>query len=119
LFWGGTLLARVLRTGTCLLLLIIALRGAYEVAAGTANEPGSVSAWPMFRGNLKHTGRSAVDGPPAPAIRWIYTATNFISSSPALGSDGAIYFREWDNNLYALNPTGTPRWTFPTGSYIS
>lgn len=58
-------------------------------------------------------------GPNSNSIRWIYTATNFISSSPALATDGTIYFGGWDNQLYALHADGTLKWTFPTGGYIS
>jgi outer membrane protein assembly factor BamB len=77
------------------------------------------SAWPMFRGNLEHTGQSAVNGPATSNVRWIFTATNFLSSSPAIAPDGTIYIGSWDNNLYAINSNGTLKWTFPTGSYIS
>jgi outer membrane protein assembly factor BamB len=79
----------------------------------------SPSAWPMFRGNLRHTGQSSVNGPASNNVRWVFTSTNFLSSSPAIASDGTIYIGSWDNNLYAVNPNGTLKWTFPTGSYIS
>ena len=35
-----------------------------------------------------------------------------MSSSPAIGSDGTIYFRSWDKNLYAIKPDGTKKWEF-------
>jgi len=79
----------------------------------------SSSAWPMFRGNTRHTGQSSVNGPATNNVRWVYTATNFLSSSPAIAPDGTIYIGSWDNNLDAVNPNGTLKWTFPTGSYIS
>jgi len=39
-------------------------------------------------------------------------------SSPALGTDGTIYVGSFDNQLYAVNPNGTVKWTFKTGSII-
>jgi outer membrane protein assembly factor BamB len=90
-----------------------------HVAAGMPAATLAPSAWPMFRGNLRHTGQTRVNGPASNNIRWVYTATNFLSSSPAIGTDGTIYIGSWDNNLYAVNPNGTLKWTFPTGSYIS
>ncbi len=39
-------------------------------------------------------------------------------SSPALGAAGTIYVGSYDNNLYALNPDGTEKWRFATGSYV-
>lgn len=77
------------------------------------------SAWPMFRGNAHHTGESAVNGPASNHVRWVYTASNFLSSSPAVGVDGTLYIGSWDNNLYAVNPNGSTKWKFPTNSYIS
>ena len=38
--------------------------------------------------------------------------------SPAIGQDGTIYIGSCDHYLYALNPNGTLRWRYNTGSYI-
>ena len=37
-----------------------------------------------------------------------------IYSSPAIGSDGAVYFGSGNTYFYALNPDGTRRWRFKT-----
>ena len=37
-----------------------------------------------------------------------------VTSSPAIGSDGTIYVGSYDNNLYAINPDGSKKWTFKT-----
>ncbi|MEF8874653.1 MAG: PQQ-binding-like beta-propeller repeat protein [Candidatus Thermoplasmatota archaeon] len=79
----------------------------------------SDSPWPMFRGNLNHTGRSPyntdyIDG----TERWSFATSNVVRSSPAIGSDGTIYFGSYDNNLYAVNPDGTEKWSFTTGDRI-
>jgi subtilisin family serine protease/outer membrane protein assembly factor BamB len=52
------------------------------------------------------------------SIKWEFIAGDSVSSSAAIGPDGAIYFGCSDKNLYALNPDGSLRWTFPTGNAI-
>ncbi len=39
-------------------------------------------------------------------------------SSPAIGSNGTIYVGSWDDNLYAINPDGTLKWSYAIGSNI-
>ena len=41
-----------------------------------------------------------------------------VYSSPAVGPDGVIYVGSLDNSLYAVNPNGTLRWSYPTGDGI-
>jgi outer membrane protein assembly factor BamB len=38
---------------------------------------------------------------------------------PAIGGDGTIYVGSNDNNLYAINPDGTEKWSYPTGSDVN
>ncbi len=40
-----------------------------------------------------------------------------VDSSPAVASDGTVYFGCWDDNLYAVT-NGSPAWTFSTGGVI-
>ena len=40
-------------------------------------------------------------------------------SSPAIGSDGTIYFGSYDKNLYAINPDGSKKWAFKTGNWVN
>ena len=35
--------------------------------------------------------------------------------SPAIGSDGTIYFGSHDAKFYAINPDGTKKWEFVMG----
>ncbi|MBS3789508.1 MAG: PQQ-binding-like beta-propeller repeat protein [Candidatus Thermoplasmatota archaeon] len=79
----------------------------------------SDSPWPMFRGNLNHTGRSPyntdyIDG----TERWNFTTGEYVLSSPAIGEYGTIYVGSYDGNLYALNPDGTEKWSFATSSHV-
>ncbi len=55
---------------------------------------------------------------PDGALKWKFKAKDYIQSSPALGSDGSIYFGAGDNYTYAINPNGTEKWKFNTGSSI-
>ncbi len=62
----------------------------------------------------------AVD--PQGEIQWAHERdhheTLFLASSPAIASDGTIYVGGEDGLLYAINPDGSPRWTFGTGDRI-
>ena len=45
--------------------------------------------------------------PKPPPIRpgtvlWEFETGGFVDSSPAIGSDGTVYVRSWDNKLYAI-----------------
>jgi outer membrane protein assembly factor BamB len=60
----------------------------------------------------------AVD--PQGELRWAYETPEraFAFSSPAVASDGTIYVGGADGRLYAINPDGSPRWTFAAGDII-
>ena len=49
-------------------------------------------------------------------MRWTFLTGGAIISSPAIGADGVVYFSSVDGNLYAVNPDGTERWHYHTGS---
>lgn len=79
------------------------------------------SPWPMFRHDLKHTGRTPYTGPAAPVVAWSYPTDHGIASSPTIGADGTIYvgvgwyhlFTSFaDSCLLALNPDGSLKWCF-------
>jgi len=60
----------------------------------------------------------AVD--PQGEVQWTYERDDkvFVFSSPAVASDGTIYVGGYDNLLHAINPDGSPRWTFKTRDVI-
>ena len=47
---------------------------------------------------------------------WVFTCTNRIQSSAAIGDDGTIYFGSDDMHVYALNTNGTLKWAAFTGA---
>ena len=58
---------------------------------------------------------------PQGALKWSapFTTSDWIDSTPAVGSDGTIYFGCWDGYLYAVNPDGTQKWKRDLGAFIS
>jgi len=80
------------------------------------------SPWPMFRHDLKHTGRTNFTGPSDSILAWTYQVNDGIASSPSIGHNGTIYFGAGgyyggggDSSLYAINPDGSLKWQFKTG----
>jgi outer membrane protein assembly factor BamB len=53
-------------------------------------------------------------------LKWRYHTSDYqeIVSSPAIGSDGTIYFGSLNDTLYALNPDGTLKWSYSTNGDI-
>jgi outer membrane protein assembly factor BamB len=53
-------------------------------------------------------------------LKWRYFTSDYreIISSPAIGSDGTIYFGSLNDTLYALNPNGTLKWSYSTNRDI-
>jgi hypothetical protein len=72
------------------------------------------SAWPMFHRDLKHTALSPYAGPTDNTVKWSFTASSLIRSSPVIGSDGTIYFSGMGgtDRFYAIYPNGQQRWAW-------
>jgi len=51
--------------------------------------------------------------------KWTFSTNGWVSSSPAIGSDGTIYVGCEDHNLYAINPNGKQKWAFTTGGVVN
>ncbi|HAK96013.1 MAG TPA: hypothetical protein DCM87_13730 [Planctomycetes bacterium] len=94
---------------------------------GCSSPPAAESPWPMFRHDLRHTGRTDFTGPPAPSLAWTFKAAEGIVSSPSIGAGGTIYFGSgWEafsasnNYLYALQPDGRLKWQYgPVKGFFS
>ena len=50
---------------------------------------------------------------------WELTTGGRVSSSPALGGDGTIYFGSDDGKLWAVSTNGTTNWTFRIGPQVT
>lgn len=48
-------------------------------------------------------------------VKWRFETEGDVSSSPAIGSDGTIYFSANGGNFYALNPDGSLKWQHDGG----
>jgi outer membrane protein assembly factor BamB len=68
--------------------------------------------WPMFRHDVKHTGRSDAYGPQSATLLWSYETGGDIESSAAVSGSGRVYIGSEDKALYAFNSDGTLAWTF-------
>ena len=74
-------------------------------------QPGS--PWPMFRGDVRHTGRSAQVGPTAPEIKWSLPSDEGPGSSfsqVSISADGTLYFGTQARRFYAVDGAGELKW---------
>ena len=49
-------------------------------------------------------------------MKWKYKANNRIGGSPAIGTDGTLYFGSYGGSYYAINSDGTLKWQYNTGT---
>jgi sugar lactone lactonase YvrE len=88
------------------------------------------STWPDYGGGLANTHQANAVGPANPTVAWTYNLANaqgrlstYAFRQPALGNDGSIYFLTYpglaDQNVIALNPNGTLRWSILGPTNIS
>jgi len=78
-----------------------------------------------YRGDRRHTGRSAYRGPTTANLRWRFVTENpahvddpAISAQPVIAPDGTIYIGSHDHYFYALTPEGQVRWRKDLGNRI-
>jgi len=62
------------------------------------------SAWPKFRGNAQNTGQSPYIGAQTNHVKWTFTTSFGVASSPAVAADGTVYVGSDDGYLYAFGP---------------
>jgi outer membrane protein assembly factor BamB len=77
------------------------------------------AAWPGLGGNAQHTGSSLAQWDAASVgagMTWKFRTDGYMYSTPAIGSDHAIYVVSDDGNLYALDPLGNSLWVFQMGA---
>ncbi|HME52573.1 MAG TPA: PQQ-binding-like beta-propeller repeat protein [Candidatus Lokiarchaeia archaeon] len=83
---------------------------------GSSNPTGD--EWPMFRGELNHTGTAITVPITGTGSSWTYSFGSEVQSSPAI-ADGRLFMGCNDNNTYCLNATSGNRiWYFKTGGFV-
>lgn len=103
--------------------LVLLLFAALAVSSSASAQS---SAWPMFRHDKQHTGRTPYTGPSTPDVKWTFQTLDAIACSPSIGyDDGTLYFGSGffhtgvDSFLYAVNrDDGSLKWTFKVGGSI-
>lgn len=93
----------------CIILLNLALLNLSTcVSSQVADSP-----WPMFQGDIKHTGVSAYDTTNVSGgIIWYLNLGNDIESSPVIGQNDIIYIVTENGDFYSIFPNGTINWNF-------
>lgn len=74
--------------------------------------------WPMFRYDLKRSGRSPYTGPHCACIDCVVYNTAAVKSSPAIAGDGTIYYGTEDGWLEAVQRNCHRKWRYYTGGTI-
>jgi len=88
----------------------------WKSAAGSTRSSAAISAdgATVYVGSLD--GNLYAYNAATGSVSWKYKIpTSNIDSSPAVGSDGAIYFGSEDGWVYAINANGTLKWKYQTG----
>ncbi|MGA6971571.1 MAG: PQQ-binding-like beta-propeller repeat protein [Candidatus Binatus sp.] len=100
------------------------------ILAATSMTAETSTAWPTFRHDREHTGRSEFNADPnhrTPKWRFTFPQAKAFSD-PVIDSKGTIYTSafEYDpgknsnsTHLFALNPDGTKKWAFGTTGLIN
>jgi outer membrane protein assembly factor BamB len=103
------------KTVVFLLILFVAFTLG-SIAPLPAKANADDNAWPMFMHDPQHTGRTSYSGCDSPQLKWRFEALNPISSTPAIDKDGTIYLLTTPGTLFAINPNGTKKWQYETGT---
>ena len=64
------------------------------------------------------TFHAIIDNGNNATLLWSYTTGFRVDAAPAVGSDGTIYFANYNGDVYALNPNGTLKWKYAVGGQI-
>lgn len=106
-----------------IVLTVIVLMSTYGCSAGDNNRPGETPAptspppsldWPMFHGNLAHTGTAASTITLPLTQKWTFRDDNLVMSSPSVAG-GRVYI-----SSYALDAaTGNKSWEFQTDGAVT
>jgi subtilisin family serine protease len=69
--------------------------------------------------HASRTGDGEAESPSADSeVRWRFSPDLDTTSIPSVGPDGTVYVAFYDNSLYALDATGTPKWHYTASGSI-
>ncbi len=85
--------------------------GTYNIRAQAKDIHGNLSEWSAIHQIKIYSGECNAPG----ELKWAFQTEEPIWDSPAIGSDGTIYIGTSDK-LYAINPDGSLKWSFTTGT---
>jgi len=115
----------LLRDLLLLLILSLLLIHCEKSVEPPINEEALMPQWGMFRHDARHTGNvnTRVDnitgaGNDSVSVKWRVPIDGGLISTPAIGSDGTIYFgtdhisASDSSSFYALNSDGTIKWRY-------
>ena len=91
------------------------LTRAASITGGAARKQVLISFWGL---GLLWLLIASTSGQTPGTKLWEFPTGGEVTSSPAVGVDGTLYFGSMDGKLYALNPNGTKRWDFAADAGI-
>ncbi len=72
------------------------------------------SAWPLYRHDVAHTGRSPAAADPAPELHWSFPIPGSSQTGVMVGPRGDLYFGTNNGEVVSLTRAGELRWRFAT-----
>ena len=81
------------------------------------------SSWPMFKHDIRHTGKSSYGPNPLgnwPVVKWKYWMEGQTRSSPAIDENEIIYVggEDFHNSFFTIYPNGTEKWRFDASHWV-
>jgi len=105
-----------------LLTLLPQQAHSYIVKSENKNTPSKGpmnSPWPMYRRDMRHTGRSPYGKAGCTGVlRWKIKIGWLVDSSPVIDKNGIIYIGSDYCKLYAIYPNGTIKWTVKLDHFV-
>lgn len=95
------------------------------IDTGAKGETGARGDWWMNGREPTHNRRSPFNGPSTNAIKWSFKATHWVVTSPAIDSEGNLYFGVMDlgtggtdSYFYSVNSSGVENWKYLAPDWI-